>query len=136
MSPIKSILMVLITCCLANIASAQTKVLANVEVQLNGTCKYELKYGSPGFGENPATDTKEFSFILHLDKAILFKDTEMGSGKWEKVSTIHIIDAENKFNMKMYKNKHISLTATLGAANTGHHHAPAITWDIKQIKIL
>jgi hypothetical protein len=52
-----------------------TKVDVNQKERFTGTLKYEMFYGAPGFGEDTAMDEKEPTYILHLDRPFLFRDT-------------------------------------------------------------
>ncbi len=119
---------------IATSAYSQQKVNANEKVTLTGILTNKLFYGAPNFGENPETDAKEPSYILKLDKSILLKDKDFNGNDWIKITEIHVFDANRKIDLKPYNTKKVSIECTLAAAHTGHHHAPAITWNLYSIK--
>jgi len=109
------------------------KIYANQKCTLVGNLQLQLFYGAPNFGEDTLTDEKEYSYILNLQKPILFLDSELGSGEWEPVTKIHVIT--NSMDLANFINKKVIITCTLVAAHTGHHHAPAITWELFDVKL-
>jgi hypothetical protein len=102
--------------------------------KITGMLKEELYYGSPNFGEDTLTDEKEYCYILHLQKPIFFMDSELGSGEWEAVYKIQILK-DNVTNISDFINKKVTITCSLSTGITGHHHAPAITWVLFDIKL-
>ncbi|HVA98045.1 MAG TPA: DUF4431 domain-containing protein [Bacteroidia bacterium] len=109
------------------------KIYANQKCTLVGNLQLQLFYGAPNFGEDTLTDEKEYSYILNLENPILFLDSELGSGEWETVTKIQVIT--NRMNLANFINKKVIITCTLVAAHTGHHHAPAITWELFDINL-
>ena len=111
------------------------KIEANQKCILRGTLIQELFYGPPNFGEDTLTDKKVYSFILVLAKPILFLDSELGSGKWETINKIHVFDSNDSIDLLPFINKKVIITCSLAAAHTAYHNAPAITWDLFDIKL-
>jgi hypothetical protein len=111
------------------------KIESSQKCKIVGLLQRELFYGPPGFGEDTLNDKKEYSFILKLQKPISFKDSEFGSGAWEPISKIHVLELNDNIDLSNYVNKNVTITCTLTKAHTGHHHAPAITWDLYDVKL-
>lgn len=116
------------------------------KTNFSGTLQYEMFYGSPGFGEDTTSDEKEPSYILHVDRPFLFRDTildsdfgvSLDSCVYDTVNTIQIrVDRQSNPYAQSLKNmvgKKITLTCTLYGAHTGHHHAPVLTEKVFAIK--
>ena len=87
---------------------------------LTGTVKLEMFYGPPGFGDNPATDEKEFCYVLILDKKVnvLLPPETSGSGfhdfDEEKRDVEKMqLDADSDSGFKTFVNKKVSVKGTL-----------------------
>lgn len=111
------------------------KIEANQKCIIKGTLKKELFYGPPNFGEDTLIDKKNYSFILVLEKPILLLDSELGSGKWETVTKIHVFDSNDSIDLSFFINEKVKITCSLAASHTAYHNAPAITWDLFDIKL-
>lgn len=122
------------------------KVDANQKATFSGTLQFEMFYGAPGFGEDTTMDEKEPTYILHLSKPFLFRDTALLSGldtrmdtvAYDTISTIHVrFYPESTIagnNLRTLVGKKVTMECTLYGAITGHHHAPAITEQVYSIK--
>ena len=106
---------------------------------LTGTITTEMFYGAPGYGENPATDTKEYPFLIIPDQPINVvatpqqvkeetEETKMG------VSKLQLIWPDN-INMEQYKGKRVKITGTLFGPQTGHHHTDVLM-DVQTLTAL
>lgn len=115
---------------------AQKKVDASQKVTLRGILKNEMFYGAPGFGESPKTDAKEPTYILHLYKAILFRDAKLGK-EYELCKTIQVRYSKgskiNGDNLVQLTSREVEIECTLYGAHNGHHHAPAVTEQVFSI---
>ena len=105
-------------------------IYANDTCVMIGVLRYKLFYGSPGFGEDTAADAKEYSFILELEHPVTLIDTSFGGPDTTTIEKVHVMGHDYKDQLVQFINKRIGLKCTLVPAHTGHHHAPAITWNL------
>lgn len=89
-----------------------------------------MHYGSPGYGEDPDNDEKEYPFILQLDGPIkvIAEDTDTINSDISDVLEIQLVLRGKPYvdMAKQYKNKHIKVQETLFSAFTGHHHTEVL----------
>jgi hypothetical protein len=97
------------------------------KVTLTGVIGTHVDPGPPGYGEEPKHDTKEEHLYLHLDKRVCVdpnpaseQDAVKQTRLMEMVYFVHL-----PFQHK-WLGKHVSVTGTLFAAETGHHWTPAL----------
>lgn len=96
--------------------------------------------GPPGYGDNPETDSREYSYVLMLEKPIdiIAKTENKGEGNLDIIkSNIKEIQltTTQKINLSNYKNKAVRLTGTFFEADNGHHHTDVLI-DVQQIEEL
>jgi len=129
--------------CLKTISSMPT-VEVGQRTLVKGMLKYETFYGAPGFGEDTLVDNREPTFILHLNRPILFRDTTLcGSDilsvcPYDTIKQIQVLTGaqrvERTKDLSYLANREVTIECTLFGAHNGHHHAPALTETIFSIK--
>lgn len=107
---------------------------------ISGVLIIENYFGSPGYGDNPETDEREYSYILMLEKPIdVISNTEKREeGDYDSTtSNISEIQLASTKDIKLsnYRNKVIRLTGIFFGANTGHHHTKVLL-DVQKIEEL
>lgn len=85
-----------------------------------------MYYGPPNYGENPETDSKQYPFILQLDKpidVIAEEDDEFNSDKLG-ITEIQVVpmNKEQTELLDQYINKRVIIQGTLFEAIFGGHH--------------
>ena len=96
-----------------------------------GTLKIENHFGSPDYGNNPETDSKENVYILVLENPI--DVIQISKGKSDegidetklKITKVQLANIHN-ININQFINKKIRVTGTFFGAITGHHHTPVL----------
>lgn len=107
---------------------------------ISGVLIIENYFGSPGYGDNPETDEREYSYILMLEKPIdVISNTEKreegdSDSTTSNISEIQLASTKD-IKLSNYKNKAIRLTGTFFGANTGHHHTKVLL-DVQKIEEL
>lgn len=89
-----------------------------------------MYYGPPNYGENPDTDSKQYPFILQLDKpidVIAEDDDEFNSDIFE-VTEIQVVpmNKEQTELLDQYINKRVLIQGTLFEAIFGGHHTEVL----------
>ena len=95
---------------------------------LTGSVKLEVFYGPPGYGENPKTDKKEPTYILHLPKPInvIATDPEDELNYTARnITKIQLVNSGN-FKISSFNNKTVKVSGTFFSAHTGHHHTDVL----------
>lgn len=98
---------------------------------ISGVLIIQSYFGTPGYGDNPETDSREYSYILMLEKPIdvISKTENPEEGDFDitksNLKEIQLTSTQN-INFSNYKNKAVRLTGTFFGANTGHHHTEAL----------
>jgi hypothetical protein len=97
-------------------------------VTLSGKVEIADAYGPPGFGDNPAHDTKKRYPVLLLDSPICVtgdpKD-ELNSESEDDVKRVQLVFLDGKIRTDLL-HKEASITGTLFHAETGHHHTAVL----------
>jgi len=93
-----------------------------------GTLKVEMFYGPPNFGDSPKTDSKEYSYIIHLDTAINVIQTSDSTDF--NVTTIGVTKVQlvllDNLSLYPYLNKRIKVSGQFFGMQTGHHHTDVL----------
>ena len=97
---------------------------------IEGQLITRMYYGPPNYGENPDTDSKQYPFILELDKpinVIAEEDDEFNSDKLE-VTEIQVVpmNKEQTQLLEQYINKRVIIQGTLFEAIFGGHHTEVL----------
>ncbi len=93
-------------------------------VSMTGKVTTHLEYGSPGFGEDPAHDTKENYWYLDLDKPICTNGKDEDSPDMEgevNIKRLQIVFLDG-YPKKRWVGLRAAITGRLFHAETGHHH--------------
>ena len=93
---------------------------------IEGQLITRMYYGPPNYGENPDTDSKQYPFILELDKpinVIAEDDDEFNSDIFE-VTEIQVVTTSKEQTelLELYINKSVLIEGTLFEAIFGGHH--------------
>ena len=106
-------------------------------VSITGTLARHMFYGAPGFGEDPQHDEKETGFYLELATPICTlagrDDTDRpltGVGRVQLV-----LDQAGYTRLRPLLGRRVTLSGTLFAAITGHHHAPVLLDVLKPVQV-
>jgi hypothetical protein len=110
------------------------RIEENRKCTLSGKLAKQLFYGPPNYGQDPLNDAKEYSFILRLSSPILFLDHDFGSGGWDTVKFIDVLPVNDKISLSEFDDSEIDISCTLVHSQNGHHHAPAITWQVFDVE--
>lgn len=94
--------------------------------KLSGVIKVENHFGPPNYGEEPQTDLKLQSYMLHMDKPIrveLNPETTSYTEFIDPVENIMVIQLNPAHGIKLaqHVNKKVFLTGTLFKSHTGYH---------------
>lgn len=100
-------------------------------VTLSGKVTTRTFYGPPGYGENPATDSRETQGILLLSKPICVDENPTDYDEAEKNQLEVTLVPLGKTNLKGYIGNQVTVHGALFHANTGHHHTPVLIQIIR-----
>ena len=115
-------------CCLVveSAAAADCLQYEPATVTLQGTISpLRSGFGPPGYGEDPAHDSKEYWYVIVLDKPIcvgasLYDDPE------SNVTEMQILYMDGLSSHGNWVGKHVAMTGTLFHAFTGHHRTKVL----------
>lgn len=96
---------------------------------LSGTIATRTAFGPPNYGEDPKHDSREHYLVLALDKPICVDADPNSNLNYESaadVAAVQLVYFEKYPFHKAWLNKHVTVTGTLFAAETGHHHTPVL----------
>ena len=106
-------------------------------VKLSGKVITAMYYGAPNYGETPATDKKEYVYVLVLDGTIdvinnvaTNKDGE-GHHTEIGIKKVQLIPGAN-IALKQMENKKVKLKGMFMNAHTGHHHTEVLL-EVKEV---
>ncbi len=97
-------------------------------VTLSGTLTVAMKYGTPNYGENPATDQKLQIPILRLDHpaSVLGDSTsETNRESFSNVKEIQLLFNQAGAHRQLI-NRHVVVTGTLSRAMSGRHFTDVV----------
>ena len=98
---------------------------------ISGVLIIECYFGVPGYGENPATDERVYSYILMLEKPVEVISNKENNEEGDYNSTtlgvteIHLAPDLN-VDLSQYINKPIKITGTFFWAYNAHHHTKVL----------
>jgi hypothetical protein len=98
-------------------------------VTLSGTIATRTAFGPPNYGEDPKHDSRERYLVLALDTPICVDADPKSNLNYESaadVAAVQMVYFEKYPFRKGWLNKHVTVTGTLFAAETGHHHTPVL----------
>ena len=106
-------------------------------VSITGTLARHMFYGAPGFGEDPQHDHKETGFYLELATPIC---TLAGRDDYDRpltgVALVQLVlDQAGYTRLRPLLGRRVTLSGTLFAAITGHHHAPVLLDVLKPVEL-
>ena len=106
-------------------------------VSITGTLARHMFYGAPGFGEDPQHDEKETGFYLELTTPIC---TLAGRDYTDKPLTgiglvQLVLDQAGYARLRPLLGRRVTLSGTLFAAITGHHHAPVLLDVLRPVQV-
>ena len=109
----------------------QTYLFEPTVSTISGVLVVEKYWGPPGYGENPATDKSEYSYILLLEKPIALNSNsekvDEGDFNFTRTNIAKIqLSSDQSIKLSDYKNKAIRLTGTFFGAFSGHHHTDVL----------
>lgn len=99
---------------------------------ISGTIVSETFYGPPGYGEDPANDTKELCYVLLLDNPINVipgpddYDDEINNAAVNNITKIQLVNSD--YFQEKYLNKLVKLTGTFFYGHSGHHHTDILLY--------
>ncbi len=104
-------------------------------IVLTGFLYTYLTYGPPNYGENPETDSKEYPYILKLQKNIsvgVLSDDKMSEPTIG--NEVHLAPMGENIHKYLHKNlsNHITVKGSLFFHHTGHHRRP-IMFSVSEI---
>jgi hypothetical protein len=98
-------------------------------VTLGGTIATRTAFGPPNYGGDPKHDSREHYLVLVLEKPICVDADPKSNLNYESatgVTAVQLIYFDKYPFLKEWLNKHVAVTGTLIAAETGHHHTPVL----------
>ena len=115
--------------------AAQTPTLqyAPAVVRVSGTVVFEEHYGPPGFGENPATDTRVRVPVLHLDRFIRVPAPGRGGINSATADTVNRLGLLGlSIDWPRYGGKHVVLEGTLFQRETANQ-ITAVMMQVRRV---
>jgi len=100
-------------------------------VTVSGKLITEMYYGAPNYGESPATDDKEYVYVLVLDSTIdvinNVATNKEGEGHHTEIGVkkVQLIYGAN-IPLKQMENKKVKVKGMFINAHTGHHHTEVL----------
>ena len=124
----RRILWLLIGALIAGPSAAQCLKYWPDVVTLTGVVKLRTFYGPPGYGEDPAHDSRETQALLALDRSlcVLRGHDDEGLDVPESGQKFVTLVPGREVGFDEYRGKHISVRGTLFHAISGHHHTPIL----------
>jgi hypothetical protein len=107
-------------------------------VTLQGKLSAHQFYGPPGYGEEPATDSRERGYVLDLVSPICVKGnpgSDLNAETVRKVRHVQVGPGRGKTwkDLESQVGKLVLMRGTLSSAITGHHHTPVLM-DVTEIR--
>ena len=97
------------------------------QVVLVGTLETAEYFGPPGFGESPASDSRESVFLLELERPIAVRGDPTDELNRDSIDELKRVQLEVSASPDpALLGTRVRVTGTLFTAHTGHHHTPAI----------
>jgi uncharacterized protein DUF4431 len=98
-------------------------------VRLQGKVTTVVRFGPPGYGENPDTDAVEIPIILVLAAPVRIE-------RKTNITHIQLVFHERDFpDYRNFINKEVVITGTLFEAFTGHH-ATDVLLEVETVKVI
>lgn len=106
-------------------------------VSITGTLARHTFYGAPGFGEDPQHDEKETGFYLELATPICtLAGQDFTNRPLTGVALVQLVlDQDGYARLRPWLGRRVTLSGTVFAAITGHHHAPVLLDVIKPVQV-
>lgn len=126
-----------LTACCAARADSRCLAYAPAQVKLSGRLSLATSFGPPGFGEDPARDSRERYGLLTLDKPACVdgrRGDPLNEETERRVRAVQLVMPDGR-SVRRLAGRHVSVSGTLFHQHTGHHHtAVLITVDAIQAK--
>lgn len=102
------------------------------KITLEGSLKEETRFGPPGYGESPETDSKRKILVLILDRAIdvgtkeTFNDVDIEIISNQKIIQVFFFREEQHAMAKKLLGKKVRIIGSLSTGVTGGHYYPVL----------
>ena len=114
---------------LASAASAQCLKYPPDLATLTGVAELKISFGPPGYGEDPAHDSKEPQVLVKLDAPICIQRGTDKDGLEEPEANqrlVTLVSMSGSIKLRAFVGKRIRVRGTFFHAITGHHHTPLL----------
>ena len=123
-----------IMCCVAvqSATAAECLRYEPATVMLPGIVSLRNGFGPPGFGEDPAHDSKESWYVITLDSPICVRASpnDLLNGEAESdVMEMQIVLRDGFSSYRDWIGKHVAITGTLFHAITAHHRTAVLVTE-------
>lgn len=102
------------------VSAAENCLSYDKPISLSGILEIRVFFGSPNFGEDPETDSRDIQGILFLDKPICTVGEEFNEAEKEQIEVTLI--PTGSLNLADFAGQHVTVSGSLSHAHTGHHN--------------
>ncbi|MFZ1873882.1 MAG: DUF4431 domain-containing protein [Chania sp.] len=102
------------------VSAAESCLNYGKPISLSGIVEIRVFFGSPNYGEDPATDGRDIQGLLFLDKPICTVGEDYNEAEKDQIEVTLI--PNGSLNLSDFAGQHVTVSGSLSHADNGHHN--------------